>query len=75
MCRLKNCVANTVEFAMQEHRNSVDQERKSSLTRRNLFAAATVLASGIGTLALGTGRAQAGPGGTVGGFRVEPSEA
>jgi len=52
---------------MQEHRNSVDQERKSSLTRRNLFAAATVLASGIGTLALGTGRAQAGPGGTVGG--------
>jgi hypothetical protein len=44
-----------------------EQERGGSLTRRNLFAAATVVVSAIGATALGATRASAGPGGTVGG--------
>ena len=42
-----------------------------SVTRRSLFAAAAVAASAIGALALGARRANAGPGGTVGGGGVQ----
>jgi hypothetical protein len=52
---------------MQKHRGSVEQELGGSLTRRNLFAAATVVVSAIGATALGATRASAGPGGTIGG--------
>jgi hypothetical protein len=52
---------------MRTHDSGASQKPDGSLTRRNLFAAAAVVASALGATALGARRAHAGPGGTVGG--------
>jgi hypothetical protein len=52
---------------MRTHDGEASQKPDGSLTRRNLFAAAAVVASALGASALGARRASAGPGGTVGG--------
>jgi hypothetical protein len=52
---------------MLKDTSKAEQELSGSLTRRNLFAAATGLVSAIAAIKLGTTRASAGPGGTVGG--------
>jgi hypothetical protein len=50
---------------MRTHDSEASQKPDGSLTRRNLFAAAAVVASALGASALGARRANAGPGGTV----------
>ena len=52
---------------MRTQDSEASQKPDGSLTRRNLFAAAAVVASALGASALGARRANAGPGGTVGG--------
>jgi hypothetical protein len=56
---------------MLKDTSKAEQELSGSLTRRNLFAAATGLVSAIAATKLGTTRASAGPGGTVGGGGVQ----
>ena len=52
---------------MHTRNDEADRKPDGSVTRRSLFAAAAVAASAIGALTLGARRANAGPGGSVGG--------
>jgi Hint domain-containing protein len=52
---------------MHGQNDEADRKPDGSVTRRSLFGAAAVAASAIGALALGARRANAGPGGRVGG--------